>query len=215
MSLVTSPKLNSLWQQEIPPLRIAVKQAAEDSVELLQSPHNAHKILDRWGEEMPQRSNLLFINRNGHDKPIRDTTVIGDYIKSNVFIPTYVDFVYNTHEQSIDIPWGAIVISGQTSAINAGEYSVTLGISDEEMFQWSDGTTEEKEFTWRIKKKQVKHPDFQNLQTFIFDKTIKYPQLSEYDAIAVQVTGITSARNASSYEVVYSLKDKQNYEWED
>ena len=121
------------------------------------------------------------------------------------FSPTY--FVYPEDIEFIDI-------TGTTSATNAGTYAVTLSLKDKENYCWGDEITEDKTARWSILPSHVyiAQPDYKEYTGDVITIT---PDDFTGMSDVFTISGTTSATNAGTYEVTLSLKDKENYRWED
>ena len=121
------------------------------------------------------------------------------------FSPTY--FVYPEDIEFIDI-------TGTTSATNAGTYEVTLSLKDKENYCWGDEITEDKTARWSILPSHVyiAQPDYKEYTGDVI--TITPDDFTGMSGVFT-ISGTTSATNAGTYEVTLSLKDKENYRWED
>lgn len=109
---------------------------------------------------------------------------------------------------------GEIQIGGDTSATNAGSYTVTYTLKNTSNYVWSDGTTAPKSETWTIAKKSVAKPTLSNtIKTY--NGSSQSPTLPSVNAAEIQIGGTTSATNAGSYTVTYTLKNTSNYVWSD
>ena len=107
-----------------------------------------------------------------------------------------------------------ISVTGTTSATNAGTYTVTYSLKDKTNTAWKDGSTNDVGCTWTIGLLSFAKPSLSNT-TFTYDGNAHSPALSNYDENYISVTGTTSATNAGTYTVTYSLKDKTNTTWKD
>ena len=109
---------------------------------------------------------------------------------------------------------GEIQIGGDTSATNAGSYTVTYTLKNTSNYVWSDGTTAPKSETWTIAKKSVAKPTLSNTSK-TYNGSSQSPTLPSVNAAEIQIGGTTSATNAGSYTVTYTLKNTSNYVWSD
>ena len=215
MSLVTGSKLNKLWRRDIDPLKNNLSNLEYKSDTLFVSPNNGHIILDRFGNEMPQKSNLVFINMPVKNHKTKELTIIGATNELKVVeVPTVLDLVYNGQPQSPFASYDetSISLANDVSKINAGTYLVKLVLLDKEDSKWPNGTQEDKIIEWTIKKKKLSVPTVTG--SFSYDGTTKTPTISEYDSTYISAW-FASATNAGTYTVIFSLKDKNNTEWED
>ncbi|HKL79509.1 MAG TPA: MBG domain-containing protein, partial [Mobilitalea sp.] len=63
---------------------------------------------------------------------------------------------YNGEEQTGFVPEDWYDLSGDISAVEAGEYTVTATLVDPENTEWPDGTTEPKDIVWSIAKAKLR-----------------------------------------------------------
>ena len=99
-------------------------------------------------------------------------------------------------------------ISGQTSATDAGIYTVTFTLLTG---VWSDGTTEPKNITWSISRAVVDVPTQSG--TLIYTGDTQKANWNGYSAAQLTISGTTSAINAGSY--IAAFKPTANYQWAD
>ncbi len=113
-----------------------------------------------------------------------------------------------TGEEQTGIPEGeGYTITGNTGT-DAGEYTATLSIKDKLYMEWSDGTTDDKEITWKIAPVKVTVPK---------GKTLTYTGKSQTGVASGTYYTISGnkATKAGSYTATLTLKDKKNYTWSD
>ena len=106
----------------------------------------------------------------------------------------------------------AMTISGTTSAINVGTYTVTF--TPKPNYQWSDKTITAKSTIWTIDKAQVTPPEITNTVK-TYNGQSQVPTIATYDNTIISVSGDTSATNAGTYTITISLLDTDNYKWSD
>ena len=112
------------------------------------------KPINTYYEEsqLKKLNNVLYKNMA---KIVCGNKEIEPYIAYSVNIPLTVDtFVYDGTEKTptwVGFDDGIMAVSGDTSATNAGEYTVTFTLIDNRYF-WVDGTTTPKQVTWSIAK---------------------------------------------------------------
>ena len=107
-------------------------------------------------------------------------------------------------------------LSGDTSATNAGSYTLTVSLRDADNYKWSDNTTAPFTLSWSIAKKPLTKPAISSGSFTYAPNTTRTPTTnSAYDANTMSKSGDTSATNAGNYTLVVSLQDTDNYEWAD
>ena len=108
-------------------------------------------------------------------------------------------------------------ITGTASATNVGVYEITLSLKDKENTIWSDGTTEDKNATWEIKKRKIATLDqFETIYTgdeVVLKNTYFIANIN--DSKFITLLGRTKATEVGTYDVILSLIDKANTTWED
>ena len=145
------------------------------------------------------------INKVSVDKP---------YYKSSTF-------TYNGSAKSPTIINGDttyINITGDTSATNAGSYSISFKLKNTTYYQWEDGTAGELILYWKILKMQISMPICGNGTDFIYDGSTKTPVTGAATTATgwanyVNISGTTSASARGAYTITYSLKDTTNTCW--
>ena len=96
-------------------------------------------------------------------------------------------------------------VSGNATAINAGEYSATFALIDANNYEWNDETTTNVVIEWEIEKVPLYFSgtswDYNSLEPFTYDgqeKTVAVINLPKGVTIK-NYTGTTSATNAGTY----------------
>lgn len=101
---------------------------------------------------LKKMNNVLYKNMA---KMVCGDKEIEPYITYSINIPLTVDeFVYDGTEKTptwVGFDDGIMAVSGDTSATNAGEHTVTFTLIDNR-YLWVDGTTTPKQVTWSIAK---------------------------------------------------------------
>lgn len=149
-----------------------------------------------------------------------DTVVINWQIKMNVLTAEQSTgfeqvgtLTYNGAAQSVTIKnydENYHVLTSDTSKINAGNY--TAQISPKNGCMWNDSTTAVKNIPWQIQKVTAAIPVATDT-IFEYDGTAKTLQVRNYDAAIMTQEGTITATDSGDYQVSYSLKDKNNYQW--
>lgn len=116
-----------------------------------------HTIVDDSGTSMTQRSNLKFVGASITDDSENDTTIVEVDAITIVQIPSVVvgSHTYDGTEQSPTITGldtTHTVITGTTSATNAGNYTFTIALKDPTRMVWADLTTADRSYEWSISK---------------------------------------------------------------
>lgn len=107
----------------------------------------------------------------------------------------------------------AILISGTTSAVAAGSYSVICSLLSATNYVWSDTTTEPISTSWSILPLAVAVPSLSNTSK-TYDGTAQSPTISPYDSNIVDVSGTVTATDAGTYTVTFHLLNA-SVKWSD
>ena len=165
-------------------------------------------IIDRW--------NFAWSNRTVGQKVFKWTI-------QKIMLPTpYLEnttFTFNmayqgpTLKSIMDV--GTFVTqTGTTKAKNAGTYSITFSINDKNHYCWSDRSTNDKVYSWKINKLKLAIPNLSS-NSFTFNAKAQGPGINGINATYINTSGTTSATHVGNYNVTYSLKDTVNTEWSD
>lgn len=101
------------------------------------------------------------------------------------------------------------------TATVAGKYYVTYSLTDKNSSYWTDGTTEDKTVEWSIVEgNPVEIPEVTDTN-LVFNGSYQSPNISKYDTDLISQTGTTSAYNADTYSITFSLKDDVSSFWAD
>ena len=129
--------------------------------------------------------------------------------------------------------------AGTVSLTDAGNYTITLSLTDTTNFVWADGGDAEREFAFTISRKQIAKPAYEsaagvsgNAYTSTYNAAQQSIDITGVDAILsiggandsiasrTDTTVTLSAKNvevsggnAAAYEVTFSFTDKNNYCW--
>lgn len=104
----------------------------------------------------------------------------------------------------------ALDISGDTTGIDAGTYTVTF--TPTENYTWSDGTSTGKTATWIIQRAQISAYPYQS-GTLNYTGSSQSPTWVSYDTNKMTISGQTSGTEIGSYIAVFT--PKSNYMWND
>lgn len=106
-----------------------------------------------------------------------------------------------------------ISISGTTSAINAGTYTVTFTLKDG--FCWEDETMLPYTIEWIVEKRKLAIPSQNGLLTY--NGSVQTPTWSNYNSAYMIISGTTSATNVpfNGYYANFDLINPENYMWND
>ena len=137
--------------------------------------------------------------------------------KKSVAIPAKdaTAFTYNGQAQTYTLAENdAYTISGnvQTKANEAG-YTVTVALKDTANTKWSDGTTDDKTYSFVIAKKSITAPA-EDTAAFTYNGQAQTYTLTESDAYTISGNVQTDA-NEAGYTVTVALTDTANTKWAD
>lgn len=107
-----------------------------------------------------------------------------------------------------------VVLSGDTSKIAVGNYTIIFNLVNPSNYQWSDGSISAKSAPWSIIKKYVTIPSLYN-KSKTYNGTEQSVSITAYDKNVVEVSGMTKATNAGTYYVYFNLINASNYQWSD
>ena len=126
-------------------------------------------------------------------------------------------FVYTTNAITptiLNLDSALVAVSGNTSATNVGNYSITCALRDKDNYRWADGPINDVVLTWSIAKASVQIPTV-SPTTFVYSGGKQVPAIGNLDSDVVNITGNTEAIDADTYNITFSLKDAANYKWID
>ena len=122
-------------------------------------------------------------------------------------------FAYNGLEQKAIEEGAGYVLSGDWSATNAGDYTLTASLTDAANTRWSDGTTEPKTFSWSIAPVAVDVPAAPTGLVYTGENQVAFEAGEHYYFTTESVTNATNA-GTYSYEIALdNPADATNYVW--
>ena len=150
------------------------------------------------------------------DNTTEAKTVIWNIDKAELEQPTVTgSFTYDEEAHSptiIGFDSSHMVQSGDTSGINAGDYTLTISLSDSANYKFEDTDSTSLNFDWSIAKDIVASPTLSGLYTY--DGTEQEVTINGFDSTKMNKSG-GLATNAGQYTVVISLIDSNNYSFSD
>lgn len=107
-----------------------------------------------------------------------------------------------------------ILLGGDLSAVNVGNYGIVFSLSEHHdiTYLWGDLSSEPFDLPWEITPIEVEVPKASPLD-FVYDGTLKSPNITNYNSSFVNMTGMASATNQGTYTVTFSLKNKTSTAW--
>ena len=105
--------------------------------------------------------------------------------------------------------------SGDTSATNKGNYTITIGLLYADDTCWTGGSTANFNLTWAITKVTLPKVTANNL-TLQYNGSSQEPEWKNFDATYIEKIGDGANVNAGSYTTTFAIKDayKANVEWQ-
>ena len=133
---------------------------------------------------------------------------------------TVGSYTYNGSAQGPTIVYASDtqnkMVTTDATKIAAGTYTLRFSILNSNKYVWSDGTTADKTYTYTIAKQQLSVPSVTNTSK-TYNGNSQGPTIASYDTNLISVansgSNVTSATNAGTYHVVFSLVDSDNYKW--
>ena len=121
------------------------------------------------------------------------------------------EFTYDGQTKTYTIaPSEKYTVTGNKQT-NAGTYIVK--VTPGSNYKWTGGSTEAKEYTFKINKAKVSKPTGLTQDSFEYRGSSITPDLTGFDSKTMKITDGGSAQNVGDYILKVSLKDSGNYEW--
>ena len=105
-------------------------------------------------------------------------------------------------------------LSGDTSATDVSPSTYTVKIAPKSNFAFSDGSTSAKSLNWNLIPIRLTKPSLSD-SSFTFDKSSHSPTINNFNSNYESQSGVTSATNAGTYTVTFSLLNSVNTTWND
>ncbi len=166
----------------------------------------------------------LFLVRYGDEHltgcPYMDTTIMVDVkpctqfiSKDTVLIPVVKDysFIYDGKKHTLGLVENDIYSVVDGGGTNAGMYYATLSLKDTSKYVWSDGTVDDKKYSFVINRLLVNIPNADETE-FTFNGK---PQTYQIDKSPYYTVSNNVQTVAGSYHVLVALNDADNYMWND
>lgn len=99
------------------------------------------------------------------------------------------------------------------SAINAGSYTLTIGLKNTNSMVWDDLTTADLTWNWSIGKATATIPTVTDTSK-TYNGSAQSPTITGFDSTTMSKSG-DSETNAGDYTLSISLQDTTNYKWSD
>ena len=101
---------------------------------------------------------------------------------------------------------------GDTTATDAGEYTIFVSLIDKNNYEWDDGTTDDLSLNWRITPKKLDVPTVSG--EYEYNYSTQRVVLNDFDEDTMTLL-YGEGMNAGTYDVTIVLKDRRNYAWKD
>lgn len=146
-------------------------------------------------------------------------TIPWQIIAATVIVPTAtnLEFTYDGKDHSPtwkNIEQAGLMVSGSLSGTNSATYNATFSLSSPTNYMWTDGGTDAKTITWKIKAAKVAVPTTNSV--LIYNGKEQSPEWS-YDKGKAYISTpngyVASAINAGTYTIRFY--PYANYVWED
>lgn len=147
-----------------------------------------------------------------------DLTFTWNMDKAKVTEPVTVktSFDYDSHPHSIEFAENSIDETLMTVSNNSrtaiGTQTVTVSLKDKTNYAWSNGSSEDLTFTLAIGVPVYSLPTI--VGSYTYNGQTQHPEFTGFDSEHMTVTD-NAAKNAGSYSVKVSLKDKAHAKWAD
>lgn len=150
--------------------------------------------------------------------------------KASIKIPSIssTKFVFDGTEHSPvinDFDANTMIVTGDTKRVLAGEYEILFSLKDTESATWSDGTVEDKIFTWTIEKavilKPTISPDYMEYDgeahtvEFIENQSEHSFIVSGFVPEIMLSSGDIRKTDVGNYSIIVKLKYKNSCTWFD
>ena len=127
------------------------------------------------------------------------------------------EFTFNHNAQGLTVSNFDNVYESQTgtiSATNANSYTATYKLRSPANTRWSDNSVNDINISWKINPLKLEKPSA-SVTEFTYNRATQGITVSNFIALDISETGVTSATDANSYSAVYKLKNTTNTRWAD
>ena len=136
--------------------------------------------------------------------------------KATLTIPTMnaYDLTYDGSSKSVtfsNFDSNTMTKSGD-SATDAGSHTATIGIIDDDNYEWTDHTTADQTYSWTISKASLAIPTQSTTTPLVYSGSAQTGSFNDYDSDTMTVSG-NSATDAGTHTATFALKDTDNYQW--
>ena len=123
-------------------------------------------------------------------------------------------YTYTGEEQEVTINGfdsTLMEVTGNTGTL-ANDYVAHVSLKDTVKYEWADGSDVYADLAWSIAKAKVALPTMATTAYTYTGETIT-PVVTGYDENLMTAGGDTTGVNVGDYEILYALKDTDNYDW--
>ena len=145
----------------------------------------------------------------GGDTKTYDVTVSKLQINKPTVNGTYT---YNGENQEVKLDGynEEQMLLTNTEGKNAGKYIVNVSLINKDKYEWADGVDTDLELEWNIDKAKVNTPTIKT-KDYNYTGEIITPVVDGFNEEIMNATGDVSASEIGNYNIVYTLKDTNNY----
>ena len=101
---------------------------------------------------------------------------------------------------------------GDTTATDAGDYTIFVSLIDKNNYEWDGGTTDDLSLNWKITPKKLNVPTVSG--EYEYNYGTQRVVLNDFDEDTMTLL-YGEGMNAGTYDVTIVLKDRRNYAWKD
>lgn len=105
-------------------------------------------------------------------------------------------------------------VTGDTSATNAGDYSITFSLKDKDNYRWADYMRSDKTVKWKIAQ-IVAVPNLAATDYEYNPLAATSPVFTNVDTSIVTLSGDTSKNDVGTYSITVTLPNETLYSWSD
>ncbi|MBQ9519883.1 MAG: InlB B-repeat-containing protein [Acholeplasmatales bacterium] len=131
--------------------------------------------------------------------------------KIDIPAPSNMAYTYTGSEITYNLAESSYYTITNNKKTDAGNYQVTISLTDKTNTCWSDGTTTDKTYDFVINPKEIEAPTA-STATYTYTGSELTYELSESDYYTITDNKKT---NVGNYQVIVSLKNKNNTKWSD
>lgn len=106
-----------------------------------------------------------------------------------------------------------ISVDGVVSAKNVGEYEIIFALKDKNSCEWDNGSSDDIIVKWIIKHQKIEEKPCLLDSSFVFSGKSFTPEIVNFDASKMTVSGKVSASAAGEYTIIVALKE--GFQWSD